>query len=91
MKINGPNHTNFNPYQKQINQQNNLKNSSKQQQDKVEISDHGKALQGADRTSEERQKYIDEIKAQIEDGSYKVDSNQAAKNLVDFFTDHRGE
>ncbi|GGF31237.1 negative regulator of flagellin synthesis [Halobacillus andaensis] len=91
MKIHGPNHTNFNPYQKQINQQNGLKNSSKQQQDKVEISDQGKALQDAGKTSEERQKYIDEIKAQVDDGSYKVDSKQAAKNLVDFFTDDRGE
>ncbi|MCP3028099.1 flagellar biosynthesis anti-sigma factor FlgM [Halobacillus sp. A5] len=91
MKIQGTNRTNLNPYQKQMNQQNDLKNNTKQQQDKVEISDHGKALHDAGKTSEERRKYIEEIKAQLDDGNYKVNSKQTAENLVDFFADHKGE
>ncbi|WP_159462154.1 flagellar biosynthesis anti-sigma factor FlgM [Halobacillus sp. Marseille-P3879] len=91
MKIQGTNHTNLNPYQKQFNQQKDVKNNSKQQQDKVEISEHGKALQDSGKKSEDRQQYINEIKAQVDNGNYKVDSQQTAKNLVDFFTDHKGE
>ncbi|MFC7062466.1 flagellar biosynthesis anti-sigma factor FlgM [Halobacillus seohaensis] len=87
MKINGPNHANFNPYQKQVNQPTDLKNNAKQQQDKVEISDQGKALQDSGKTSEARQKHINEIKSQVEDGTYKVDHQRTAKNLVDFFAD----
>ncbi|MCP3031433.1 flagellar biosynthesis anti-sigma factor FlgM [Halobacillus sp. A1] len=89
MKINGPNHSNFNPYQKQMNKQDEVKQPLKQQQDKVEISSAGKALQDSGKTNETRQNYINEIKSQVENGNYKVDHQRTAGNIVDFFSDKK--
>ncbi|UOR11669.1 flagellar biosynthesis anti-sigma factor FlgM [Halobacillus amylolyticus] len=86
MKINGPNHSNFNPYKKQVTQQADVQRQKQSQQDKVEISHQGKALQESEQKSSARQKYVDEIKAAVNDGKYQVDPNATAKKMVDFWS-----
>lgn len=82
MKINGPNHSNMNPYlnQKQIpkktpTQQNKL------QPDQVEISEDALKLQKKD----SRQAYVNEIKQQVETGEYKPNAQETAKKMVNFW------
>ncbi|WP_079527223.1 flagellar biosynthesis anti-sigma factor FlgM [Halobacillus hunanensis] len=86
MKINGPNHSNFNPYKKHITQQSDVQRQMQSQRDKVEISHQGKALQGSEQKNEARQKHVDEIKVAVESGKYQVDSNATAKKMIDFFS-----
>ncbi|UOQ94402.1 flagellar biosynthesis anti-sigma factor FlgM [Halobacillus shinanisalinarum] len=86
MKINGPNHSNFNPYKKHVNQQADVQRQKQSKQDKVEISHQGKALHESEQKSSARQKYVDEIKAAVKDGKYQVDPNATAKKMVNFWS-----
>lgn len=83
MKINGPNQTNWNPYQKQINQQKQIKQNPNQ--DKLEISQQAKSMQEAEKVSPAREKRIEELKAQVDNGTYKPDPSATAKKMVNFF------
>ncbi|MFQ3545369.1 flagellar biosynthesis anti-sigma factor FlgM [Halobacillus rhizosphaerae] len=85
MKINGPNHSNFNPYQKQMNKQMEPKKSSGQQ-DRLEISKQALNMQGNEKTHPSRQKKIDQIKHDIDTGNYQVNAKATAKKMLDFWS-----
>jgi len=85
MKIHGPNQTNFNPYKKQIQQQqeNQNVNSSK---DKVEISNKAKQMQEMNKAQAARQEHVEQIKNKVDSGEYQVDANKTAEKMIDFWT-----
>ena len=52
----------------------------------LEISSHAKELQNAsDAVTKTRQEKIAQLKADIESGTYKIDSNSIAENIVNFY------
>lgn len=85
MKINGPNQTNLNPYQKQINKRTEM-GTQKQQTDKIEISETAKQMQETGKNNPVRQKLVEQVKRDIESGSYQVDSKATAEKMLDFWS-----
>lgn len=84
MKIQGPNPL-INIYK------NNLGKTVKQssdvrQKDKLDISFEAKNLQKYDTGSPERANQIAAIKQQIQNDEYKINYEQTASKLIDFFT-----
>ncbi|MFC7373033.1 flagellar biosynthesis anti-sigma factor FlgM [Fictibacillus iocasae] len=85
MKINNFNSVNHhNPYKKQ---QNEPAEQSKKpmQKDEINISSEAKNLQSALKSEAERKAKIDEIKKQIENGTYNVKPEKTAKSFLDFW------
>ncbi|UJL45346.1 flagellar biosynthesis anti-sigma factor FlgM [Virgibacillus sp. NKC19-16] len=86
MKINGSNHTNFNPYKNnQIQKQAEIKNDSNKK-DQVEISSQAKQLLESEKTNAQRDSYVQEIKNQVESGEYKVNHEKTAQKMIDFWS-----
>ncbi|OCA84669.1 flagellar biosynthesis anti-sigma factor FlgM [Pradoshia sp. D12] len=85
MKINHLNQYGVNPYQKAVNKADTSMKPS-QLADKVEISSKAKELQQLSSVEVERQAKIDEIKKQIENGTYQVNVNETAKGVLDFYS-----
>ncbi|MFP7255440.1 flagellar biosynthesis anti-sigma factor FlgM [Virgibacillus sp. 7505] len=85
MKIQGPNQSGFNPYTKQLKQQADLQKAS-QRQDKLEISSEAKRLQEGDKIQASRQSHVEQIKAAVQNGEYKVDAEKTAKKMMDFWS-----
>lgn len=84
MKINRPGLFGVNPYQKQMEKMDHVKQANKKQ-DKVEISSAAKEMQQANQLSAERQEKIDALKQQIQNGTYEVDVKATAKGIMDFY------
>ncbi|SEH40078.1 anti-sigma-28 factor, FlgM family [Halobacillus karajensis] len=85
MKINGPNQSNLNPYQKQIHKQAEA-GLKKQPEDKVEISETAKQMQQSGKSESARAKLIEQVKEDVVTGNYRVDSKAAAKKMLDFWS-----
>ncbi|NHM29970.1 flagellar biosynthesis anti-sigma factor FlgM [Neobacillus terrae] len=85
MKINNFGTQGVNPYKRQMNKIDNISKSPGKTADKVEISSAAKELQGVSQLGKERQAKIDQLKIQVENGTYKVDAKETAKNMVNFF------
>ncbi|MFC7393838.1 flagellar biosynthesis anti-sigma factor FlgM [Scopulibacillus cellulosilyticus] len=85
MKINGYHSIHkYQSYQNQMGRQGGpVKKSSKQ--DQVEISSQAKQLQNASGIEAERKEKIAKIKAAIDNGTYKVNPEEVAKKLYDFW------
>ncbi|UOQ48310.1 flagellar biosynthesis anti-sigma factor FlgM [Gracilibacillus caseinilyticus] len=82
MKINGPNHTNVNPYQKQQQLQKKAEDkASSFKPDQLEISDKALKMQQKDA----RQSYVNEIKQQVDNGEYQANPKETAKKLLNFW------
>ncbi|MBO8157640.1 MAG: flagellar biosynthesis anti-sigma factor FlgM [Bacillaceae bacterium] len=84
MKINGPNHMNINPYQKQLNKQRQI-GKGKTSEDKVEISSEAKKMLETNPIVAERKKKVDGIKQQLQSGEYNIDPETTAKKMLEFF------
>lgn len=85
MKINNFGAQGVNPYKRQMNKIDNISNTAGKTADKVEISSAAKELQGVSQMAKERQAKIEQLKIQVENGTYKVDAKETAKNMVNFF------
>lgn len=53
--------------------------------DKVEISSTAKEMQQLSQVSVERKQKVDELKIQVENGTYKLDSKETAKSIINFY------
>lgn len=84
MKIQGPNHTNFNPYKNQIQKQADA-NKEINQKDQLQISNQAKELQGNAKPSAERAAYVKEIKNAVDAGEYKVNHEKTASKMISFW------
>jgi negative regulator of flagellin synthesis FlgM len=84
MKINS---TNMNQIQYYKNHMKKIENEKPQQQkeDKVEISSQAKDLQIASQLLAEREERIQQLKKQVEDGSYKVQPTLVAEKMLQYF------
>ncbi|MFC0525408.1 flagellar biosynthesis anti-sigma factor FlgM [Pontibacillus salicampi] len=87
MKINGPNHSNLNPYRKNIQKQQDMPKSHTQS-DKLEISNQAKQLQENNKSLEARQKRVEDLKNQVQSGNYHVDAQKSAKSIIKFWTNN---
>ncbi|WP_400243409.1 flagellar biosynthesis anti-sigma factor FlgM [Niallia sp. JL1B1071] len=81
MKINNFNPVNMNPYKKQIEKNEATQNIRKE--DKVEISKAALELQGTQ--DDVRLEKIQELKKQISNGTYQVDSKEVAEKILSFW------
>ncbi|QDP41284.1 flagellar biosynthesis anti-sigma factor FlgM [Radiobacillus deserti] len=85
MKIQGPNHSNFNPYTKQIQRQQEIRKEIAKE-DKVQISNQAKQLQENTKPDPARLEKIEQLKQAVEAGSYQVDAKETAKKMLNFWS-----
>jgi negative regulator of flagellin synthesis FlgM len=86
MKINnnfGP--SGINPYKRQMNKLDAAATSQNKKADKVEISSTAKEMQQLSQVSVERKQKVEELKVQVENGTYKLDSKETAKSILNFY------
>ena len=84
MKINNVGVTGINPYLK-TNKAASVKETKASASDKVEISSAAKEMQQISPIPAARQAKVDELKIQVENGTYQLNAKETAKGLVDFF------
>src|SRR5690625_3400561 len=87
MKIQGPNPF-INAYRNQQ-QQKQIVKKNEQQKDQLDISAKAKQLQSQDVSSVERFKRVTEIKQLVQSGEYKIDYQQTAQKMIDFWTNQK--
>lgn len=85
MKINGPNQSNLNPYNKMIQKQRELKKEVNKQ-DQIEISKEALKLQESEKVSKQRTEYVQSIKNQVASGNYQIEPEKIAKKMMDFWS-----
>ncbi len=89
MKINPYGTQGINPYKRQMNKLDQAGKTAGKAADMVEISPEAKEMQHqVTNQTPERQAKIDEIKLQVENGTYKVDSKAIAKSIINFYSKH---
>lgn len=84
MKIQGPNPY-LNAY-KQTPHKNTSPNKTASMKDKVNISSEAMKMHGTKQQETERTAYVNEIKESIKSGEYKIDHEQLAQKMIDFWT-----
>ncbi|MBB6447279.1 flagellar biosynthesis anti-sigma factor FlgM [Bacillus benzoevorans] len=87
MKINNFGPSGINPYKRQMNSMENAKSSAKAGADKVEISATAKEMHQLSQYSASRQERVEQLKLQVQNGTYKVNPEQVAKSMIDFYTE----
>ena len=85
MKINNVNLPAINPYKANELKAEKAEQGLKIQADKLEISAAAKQLSEVSSYTMGRDERVQELKRQIEAGTYKVDPDQLAKNLASYF------
>ncbi|MDS9470323.1 flagellar biosynthesis anti-sigma factor FlgM [Sporosarcina pasteurii] len=85
MKINRINIPAVNPYRTNELKVGKSAQHSAQQQDKIEISSKAKQLSEMNSYGAERKDHVQKIKEQIEAGTYKVNAEEVAKSLIDYY------
>ncbi|WP_019243086.1 MULTISPECIES: flagellar biosynthesis anti-sigma factor FlgM [Bacillus] len=85
MKINNVGPSGINPYNKNLNKMNELKKSSFNTKDKIEISTTAKELQHSSQLVSQRQEKVEAIKVSVENGTYQLDARATAKSLINFY------
>jgi negative regulator of flagellin synthesis FlgM len=85
MKINPFGSQGINPYKRHMNKLDQANKTAGKSADKVEISSAAKEMQQESQISNERDAHINEIKIQVENGTYKVDPKTVAKSIVNFY------
>ncbi|MBU9721731.1 MULTISPECIES: flagellar biosynthesis anti-sigma factor FlgM [Bacillaceae] len=83
MKVN-PMHS-LNAYQKQQNVGAKKKADVNKKHDQLQISSAAKQMQEMSRITTERQEKVERIKAEIDQGTYKVDAKEVAKKFYEFW------
>ncbi|MEH7444576.1 flagellar biosynthesis anti-sigma factor FlgM [Bacillus sp. JJ1122] len=85
MKINNFGTHRINPYNRQMNKLDELKKAEKPV-DKVEISLTAKAMQQLSDVEQQRAKKVEELKIQVENGTYKPNPQEIAKSIANFYS-----
>lgn len=85
MKINNFRPSGVNPYQNQQNKMDHLEKSKQKKTDVVEISPEAKEMQSISSIDKERQTKVEELKAQVQNGTYTPQPNQIAKSMIDYY------
>lgn len=82
VKIQGPNPM-LHAYKQQQHKQ--MDKQTREQKDKIDISQAAKSLQESHQYEVERERYVQEIKEQVQDGEYKVNHEKLASKMIDFW------
>lgn len=85
MKINNIGSSGVNPYKRQMNKLNNAAKSINKAEDKVEISTTAKEMQQVSNYLQARQEKVEQLRIQVENGTYKVDPQDVAKGIIEFY------
>ena len=85
MKINNFRPSGVNPYSNQQNKMDQLGKLKHKKTDVVEISREAKEMQSISSIEKERQTRVEELKAQVQDGTYNLQPNQIAKSMIDYY------
>ena len=85
MKINKINIPAINPYKTNQLKAEQAKEQAKIKTDKLEISSEAKQLSEMSPITTERNERVQQLKAQIESGNYKVDPETLASNLIKYY------
>lgn len=87
MKIQGPNLSKLTAYQTQLQRQTEAKKTVNKE-DQLDISKAAKQLQESKVANTQRTEYVQEIKDAVKSGQYKVDHEQVAQKMIDFWSKH---
>jgi negative regulator of flagellin synthesis FlgM len=85
MKIQKFNVPAINPYKANELKAEQSKQKTQLKADKIEISSEAKQLSELSSYSVERNERIQEIKAQVDSGNYKIDAEKLAENLIKYY------
>jgi negative regulator of flagellin synthesis FlgM len=85
MRINHFNSIQNNPYKKQTQDVKQETVQSTYKKDEIQISDEAKKLLSSSKFEQERADKVNEIKQQVESGSYKVNASKVAKSILDYW------
>lgn len=85
MKIQGYGVNAINPYKNQQLKTTEVQKNNLNFKDQLEISTQAKDLQGVKSYETERTDRVAELKAQIQNGTYQVDSRKLAQDLLNHF------
>lgn len=85
MKINNFRPSGVNPYSNQQNKMDQPEKLKHKKTDVVEISREAKEMQSISSIEKERQTKVEELKAQVQDGTYNLQPNQIAKSMIDYY------
>lgn len=85
MKINSIGSPGVNPYQRQMNKFDQVGKTVNKHTDKVEISAAAKDMQQVSQLSKQREAKVEELKIQVQNGTYTIDPKKIAASLVDFY------
>ena len=85
MKIQSYGVTGVNPYQSQQTKAAAAKTNSASFRDQLEISSQAKDLQGIQSYETNRSEKVAALKEQIQNGTYQVDSNKLAQDLLNYY------
>lgn len=85
MKINKINIPPVNPYRTNQMKAEQVKEQTKFKTDKLEISSEAKQLSEVSPITVQRNEKVQQLKAQIESGNYKVEPEKLASNLISYY------
>ncbi|QED49608.1 flagellar biosynthesis anti-sigma factor FlgM [Cytobacillus dafuensis] len=85
MKINNFGASGVNPYKRQMNKLDQVDKLANKAADKVEISTEAKEMQHVTQIENERQAKVEELKIQVENGTYKVNPKEVARGIYQFY------
>ncbi|UHA61567.1 flagellar biosynthesis anti-sigma factor FlgM [Metabacillus litoralis] len=85
MKINNIGSMGVNPYKRNQEKSDLANQKSQVQKDKVEISTEAIDLQQSNEVAKAREEKVQAIKAQLENGTYRIDPKEIAKGLLNFY------
>jgi negative regulator of flagellin synthesis FlgM len=86
MKVNSFGSQGVNPYKRQMNKMDQVGLAVNKQKDKVEISSTAKEMQQVSQLEKQRQAKVEELKFQVENGTYKMDPKESAKGIIHFYS-----
>ena len=85
MKINPMQPSSVNPYKINQMKTDQIEQKSKVKADKLEISSEAKQLSETSPFTIERNERVQQLKAQVQSGTYDVNPDELASNLVNYF------
>ena len=86
MKINPFGTQGINPYKRQMNKIDQANQVVSKSKDKVEISSTALEMQQVSQVSDARQARVEELKRQVENGTYHVDIKETAQSIINFYS-----
>jgi negative regulator of flagellin synthesis FlgM len=86
MKINPFGSQGINPYKRQMNKLDQANQAIGKQKDKVEISSTAKEMQQVSQLASQRQAKVEDLKLQVENGTYKINPKETAKGIIHFYS-----